>query len=88
MFKWKAYRRKIGHKHLPVITNKHDPVYKKHRHELVDKPKKQRKRKFLHCDLALKVIMDCRRDESRNLKKNLRFRLHNQINIKEQTVLK
>ena len=42
----------------------------------------------MHCDLALKVIMDCRRDESRNLKKNLRFRLHNQINIKEQTVLK
>ena len=25
---------KLGHKHLPVITNKYDPVYKKHRYEL------------------------------------------------------
>ena len=32
---------KLGHKNLPVITNKYDPVYKKHRYELVDKPKKQ-----------------------------------------------
>ena len=50
--------------------------------------KKQRNRIFLRSDLALKVIMDCRRDESCNLKRNLGFRLHNQINIKEQTVLK
>ena len=84
----KQIEEKFGHKNLPVITNKHDPVYKKHRHELVDKPKKQRNRIFLGSDLALKVIMDCRRDESCNLKRNLGFRLHNQINIKEQTVLK
>ena len=32
---------KLGHKHLPVITNKYDQVYKKHRYELVNKPKKQ-----------------------------------------------
>ena len=31
--------------------------------------------------------MDCRTDESCNLKRNLRFRLHNVINTKEQTVL-
>ena len=42
----------------------------------------------MHSDLALKVILDCRSDESCNLKRNLGFRLHNVINTKEQTVLK
>ena len=80
---------KLGHKHLPVITNKYDPVYKKHRCELVNRPKKQPNRRFLRSDLALKVIMDCRTDESCNLKRNnLGFRLHDVINTKEQTVLK
>ena len=31
--------------------------------------------------------MDCRRDESCNLKKNLGFILHDVINIKEPTVI-
>ena len=31
--------------------------------------------------------MDCRADESCNLKRNLGFRLHDVINTKEQTVL-
>ena len=39
-------------------------------------------------NFALKVIMDCRTDESCNLKRNLGFRLHDVINTKEQTVLK
>ena len=30
---------RLGHKNLPVITNKDDPVYKKPRYELIDKPK-------------------------------------------------
>ena len=42
----------------------------------------------MRSDLALKVIMDCRTDESCNLKRNLGFRLHDVINTKEQTVLK
>ena len=84
----KHIEEKLGHKNLPVITNKYDPVYKKHRYELVDKPKKQPNRRFLRSDLALKVIMDCRTDESCNLKRNLGFRLHDVINTKEQTVLK
>ena len=52
------------------MTNKYDPVYKKYRYELVDKPKKQPNRRFLHSGLALKVIMDRRTDESFNLKIN------------------
>ena len=42
----------------------------------------------MHSDLALKIIMDGRTDESCNLKRNLGFRLHDVINTKEQTVLK
>ena len=53
--------------------------YIKSTYELVDKPKKQQNKRFLRCDLALKVIMDCRTDESCNLKKNLGFRLHDVI---------
>ena len=75
---------KLGHKHLPVITNKYDPVYKKHRCDLIDKPKKQPNRRFWGSDLTLKVIKDCRTDESCNLKRNLGFRLHDVINTKEQ----
>ena len=58
---------KLGHKNLPIITNKFDQVYKKHRHEFVNRPKKQPNRRFLCSDLVLKVIMDCRTDESCNL---------------------
>ena len=36
--------------------------------------------------MALKVLMDCKTDESYNLKRNLGFRLHDVINTKEQTV--
>ena len=50
----KHIEEKLGHKNLPVITNKYDPVYKKHRYELVDKPKKQPNRRFLRSDLAIK----------------------------------
>ena len=42
----------------------------------------------MRSDLALKVIIDFRRDESCNLKRNLGFRLYDVINTKEQTVLK
>ena len=42
----------------------------------------------MHSDFALKVIMDCRTNESSNLKRNLGFRLQDVINAKEQTVLK
>ena len=56
----KHIEEKLGHINLPFITNKYDQVYKKHRHELVNKPKKQPNRKFLHSDLALKIIMNCR----------------------------
>ena len=65
----------LRHKNLPIITNKCNSVYKRHRYELVDKPKKQPNRRFLRSSLVLKVIMDRRTDESCNLKKNLEFKV-------------
>ena len=69
----------LGLKHLPVMTNKYDPAYIKHRYELVDKSKKQPNRRFLRSGLALKVIMDGRTDESCNLKNIIGFNLHDLI---------
>ena len=79
--------KKLSHKNLPAITNKYDEIYKKHRYELVDEPIKQPNRRFLRIDLALKIIVVCRTDESCSLKRNLGFKLHDVINTKEQTVI-
>ena len=84
----KHIEEQLGHKNLPAITSKYDKIYKKHRYELVDEPIKQPNRRFLRIDLALKIIMDCRIDESWSLKINLGFNLHDVINTKEKTVLR
>ena len=57
----------LGHKNFPIITKIYEPVYKKHTYELVNKPKKQRNRRFFRSDLALIVIIGYRTDESCNL---------------------
>ena len=80
--------KKLSHKNLPAITNKYDKIYKKHRYELVDEPIKQPNRRFLRIDLALKIRMDCRTDESCTLKRNLGFNLRDVIITKEQAVLR
>ena len=80
-------QQQLGLKNLPALTNKYDEEYKKCRYELIDDPIKQSNRRFIRNDLALKIIMDCRIDESCNLKRNLGFALHDVINTKEQTVI-
>ena len=80
----------LGHKNLPSVTNKYNKIYKKRRYELVDKPTKQPYRNFLRIDLAKKKKekkMDCKTDESCNLKRNLGFKLHDVINTKEQAII-
>ena len=37
----KNIEEKLGHKNLPAITNKYNKIFKKRRHELVNKPIKQ-----------------------------------------------
>ena len=50
-------------------------------------PTEQPHRRFICEKLPLKVIMDCRTDESCKFKRNLGFTLHDVINTKEQTVI-
>ena len=68
-------QQQLGHKNLPAITNKHDKKYKKCRSEL-NESNKQSRRNFIHNNLALKIIMNCRTDESCKLKRKLGFRLY------------
>ena len=42
----KHIEEKLGRKNLPVITNKYDQVYKKHRYKLVNKPKSNQTEDF------------------------------------------
>ena len=74
---------KIGHRNLPAITNKFDKIYKKSRYALLNKPIKQLNRKFLHINLALKIVMD----KSWSFLKKLGFKLYDVINTKEQTII-
>ena len=75
----------LGLKNLPALTNKYDEEYKKYRYEL-NESEKQSHRRFIHVNLALKVILDCRTFESCNFKRNLGFTLHDVINTKEESV--
>ena len=83
----KHIEEKLDHKNLPAITNKYNKIYKKHRYELVDETIKQPNRRFLRIDLALKIIMGSRKDESCSFKRNLGFKLYDVISTKEQTVI-
>ena len=73
-------------KTLPALINKYDEKYKKCRYEL-NESEKQSHRRFIHANLALKVILDCRTVESCVFKKKLGFTLHDVINTKEQSVI-
>ena len=76
----------MDHAHLPDLTRKYHSDYRKHRYELIDEPKKEPNRIFLHEDLAIKKIMFCRTQESCKFKRKLGFKLHDVINTKQQTI--
>ena len=77
---------------LPALTNNYIKKYngykecKKQRSELNISTKKPNRR-FVRVELALKIKINCRTDESCNLKRNQGFTLHDVINTKEQTVI-
>ena len=79
-------QQQLGLKNLPALTNKYDKEYKKQRYGL-NESTKQPNRRFIHVDIPLKVIMDCRTDESCKFKNKLGFKIHDVINTKEQTVI-
>ena len=78
--------KKLGLKNLPALSNKYDKDYKKQRSEL-NESTNQPHRRFIQVDLALKIIMNSRTDESCTFKKKLGFAVHDLINTKEQRVL-
>ena len=59
---------------------------KKNRSEL-NESTNQPNRRFIHVDLALKIIINSRTDESSKFKRKLWFTVHDVINTKEQTVI-
>ena len=69
---------------LLALPNQYPKEYKKQRSEL-NESTNQPNRRFIYVDLALKVIMNSRTDESCKFKRNLGFKLHDVINTKEQT---
>ena len=83
----KNIEEKLGHKNLPIISNRYNKIYKKSRYELVNKPIEQSNRTFLHISLALKITMDCRTDKSCSFLKKLGFKLYDVINTKEQFII-
>ena len=48
---------------MQEIITKYNSNHRKHRHELVEEPKKQVSRIFIDEKLVIKVIMDCRTSE-------------------------
>ena len=73
---------------LRNTTKKYPSKCRKHRCEIVDEPKEQPHRIFIHDDLAIKIIMDSKTDESCNFKRRLGFKLYDVINTKQQTITK
>ena len=67
------------------ITIKHHCDHRKHRYELVDEPKEQCNIIFIWKNLAVKVIMICRKTSGHNFKTKLRFK---QYDVILTTVLK
>ena len=89
MVKWLNERhtqKQLGLKNLPALSSKYDKEYKKQRSEL-NESTNQPHRRFIQVDLALKIIMNSRTDESCKFKKKLGFALHDVISTKEQTVI-
>ena len=77
----------LSHANLVVITRRYHPKYRKDRHQLIDNPKNQPNRIFLHRVIAIGVIKDCRTAEACNFKRSLGFELHDVFNTKRQIVV-
>ena len=76
----------FDHKHLCEITIKYHSNHRKHRYELVTKPKKQCNVIFKDDKLAIKLIMGCRTTSFHKFRSILGFKLYDVILTKEQSV--
>ena len=80
----KNIEEKLGHKNLLVVKKKCNRICKRSRYELVNKPIKQPNRNFLHINLALKIIVDCRTDKPCSFLKKLVFELYDMLILKNK----
>ena len=71
----------LNHKHLRQITKKYNSNHRKHRNELVEKPKRQNEK------FAIKIIMDSRTTSAYKFRTRLGFIQYGVILTKEQSVL-
>ena len=77
----------LDHKNLREIPTKFHSEHRKHRYELVEKPKKQSNRIFIDEKLTVKVIMDCRTTSEHKFRTRLGFKKYDVILTKKQSVL-
>ena len=77
----------LDHKKLWEITTKHHSGHRRHRYELIDKPKNQCSRIFIGEKLAVKVIMDYRTKSAHKFRTRLGFRQYDFTLVKEELVL-
>ena len=85
---WLNEKQKIGYLNLPVVTNRYDLKYKKCEFKLIDEPKYQPFRWFIHNDLAKKLIKTLKTDKIDAFRKKLRFNVRYLFKDKEQLVIK
>ena len=64
----------LNEKHIEDITRKYHSNDRKHRYDLVNKPKKQCNRIFIDKKLAIKVIMDCRTTSAHKFRTRFGFK--------------
>ena len=79
---------KIGYLNLPAVTNRYDLKYKKCEFKLIDEPKYQPFRWFIHNDLAKNLIKTPKTDKIDAFRKKLRFNVRDLLKDKEQLVIK
>ena len=85
---WLNEKQKIGYLNLPVVTNRYDLKYKKSEFKLIDEPKYQPFRWFIHNDLAKNLIKTLKTDKIDAFRKKLRFNVRYLFKDKEQLVIK
>ena len=69
------------------ITRKYNSSHRRHRYELVEKPRKQVNRTVIDAKLAIKVIKDSRTTVAHKFRTRLGFKQYNVILTKEKLVL-
>ena len=77
----------LDRKHLWEITRKYNSSHRRHRYELVEKPRKQVNITFVDAKLAIKVIKDCRTTVAHKFRTRLGFKQYNVILTKKKKLV-